>query len=62
MRGADAYAGGVEFALKLLPHGVRVSYQYAHIGQDTLFGQFMDGGFGGASRLPADSAGVDSCF
>jgi len=47
VRGADAYAGGVEFASKLIAHDVRVSYQYARVGQDSLFGQFFDGDFGG---------------
>ena len=46
-RSADAYALGAELAPKLLPYDLRGSYQYARIGQDSLFGQHMDGDFGG---------------
>lgn len=46
-QGADAYAVGVEFAPKVIARDWSGSYQYARIGQDSLFGQFMDGTFGG---------------
>lgn len=43
----DAYAAGVEFAPAQVISDWRASYQYARIGQDSLFGQLMDGDFGG---------------
>jgi hypothetical protein len=46
-RGADAFAGGVEYAPNFFVRDWSVSYQYARIGQDSLFGQLMDGDFGG---------------
>lgn len=47
LRGADAYAAGLAFAPARSAYDWRASYQYARVGQDSLFGQLLDGDFGG---------------
>lgn len=44
----SAYSAGFTLSASRLKHW-RVGYQYAHIEKDALFGQLMDGDFGGGS-------------
>jgi hypothetical protein len=43
----DAYAGGIDFSPPRQLSSWHASYEYADIGQDSLFGQLLDGDFGG---------------